>query len=215
MKRIVLVAILAAAFGSALPTPGWAQINLDGRVTISFTAVPPSMLFGFLAKTGRFELTLDPALQRSVTITLQDVKLRTLLDATCDSIGCRWSVDGNKLVVQALPPNPSRGKGWIEPPGKAMPAGSRFVNTPVETVLDAISRAAGEGSVYTVEELDPKQMVTVDVSNQDPLRAIALLATAAGLKPGSTYTIMLKRPAQKLTIIKTVMPKDEDSDSSK
>ncbi len=212
MTHIVRVLILAAAFGLALPASGSAQINLDGRVTISFTAVPPSMLFGFLAKMGRFEVSLDPVLQKSVTITLQDVKLRTVLDASCDSIGCTWSVDGNKLVVQALPPDPSRGKGWIEPPGKVMPAGSRFVNMPVETVLEAISRVAGEGSVYTVEELDPKQTVTVDLSNQDPLRAIAMLARATGLKAGSTYTITLKRPAQRLTIIKTVMPKDEDSD---
>jgi hypothetical protein len=212
MRRIALVLILVGGFGLTVSSPGWAQVNLDGRVSVSFTAVTPEMLFSFVAKMGRFEATVDPTLQKTVTITLQDVKLRTFLDASCDSIGCTWSVDGNKLMVQSLPPDPSRKQTWIEPPGKVMPAGSRFVNVAVDTVLEAISRVAGEGSVYTVEELDAKQTVTVDVSNQDPLRAIALLARAAGLKVGSTYTITLKRPAQRLTIIKTVMAKDQDND---
>jgi len=136
------------------------------------------------------------------------VTLRTLLDASCDSVGCRWRIDGNRLVIEALPPDPTRGRTWIEQPGRTMPAGAQFANTPVEVVLSAIARVAGEGFVYEVDEVDPNQPVTVDVSNCDVVRAVAMVVKAAGLKPGSPYTIRLRRPGQKLTIIKAIVPAD-------
>ncbi len=95
-----------------------------------------------------------------------------------------------------------------------MPPGSQFVNTPVRDVLDAIARVAGEGFDYRVDEVDANQPVTVDVSHQDVIRAIGLVVKAAGLKPGSPYTISLRRPGQKLTRINTTVPKSPESDDS-
>jgi hypothetical protein len=212
MKRIAIVLILAAVFGLSLPSNVRAQVNLDARISISFTSTPPAKLFHFVATGGDFEVTVDPILQKPITITLSDVTLRTVLNAVCDSVGCRWSIDGNRLVVGALPPDPTRGKTWIEPQGKTMPSGMQFVNTPVRDVLDAISHAAGVGFEYKVEEVDANQPVTVDFSNLDVMRAIGMVVKAAGLKPGSVYTITLLRPGQKPTIIKTGLPKDPEID---
>jgi type II secretory pathway component GspD/PulD (secretin) len=214
MKRMTLVLVLATVFSLGLRSSASAQVNLEARITISFTSVPPAMLFRSVATMSHFVAEVDPVLQKPVSITLEDVTLRTLLNAICDSVGCRWSIDGNgnRIVVEALPPDPSRGRTWIEPQGRAMPPGMQFVNSPVRAVLDAIARVAGEGFDYRVDEVDANQPVTVDVSHQNVLRAIAMVVKAAGLKPGSPYTITLRRPGQKLTIIKAIVPKSTETD---
>jgi hypothetical protein len=194
---------------SLCPAAG-AQPNLDARMTMSYDRGRPDTVFDFLARYLKLEPKVDPALQGALTLTLEDVKVRTLLDAMCDSLGCRWRIEGTALVIDALPPDTSRGRTWIEPRAAVMPSGSRFEKASVRTVLDAIGRAAGDASFYEVEELDSGRLVTVDVSNQDALRAIATVVKAAGLPPGSVYTVRLQRPGQRPTIIKSGLPKEPE-----
>jgi hypothetical protein len=210
MKRMALALILAAAFGLGPASTASAQGFLNGRVSVSFNSVSPAKFFRMLDMMG-FEPRVDPQLQKPFSITLEDVTVRMLLDATCDSIGCRWHVDGNTLVVEALPPDPSRGKTWIRPSGAVMPAGSQFTNTSVGTVFDAIGRTVGEGCSYQVDAVNAGQLVTVDLSNQDELRAIAKVVRAAGLAPGSPYAVIIRRPGQKPTVIQAVLGKEPDA----
>lgn len=184
-----------------------AQSVLDARMSMAYDHGRPSAAFNVLAESIGLEAKVDPSIQRTLRLTLEDVKVRTLLDAMCDSLGCRWRLEGRLLVVDALPPDPTRGRSWIARGAAVMPAGSRFDKASVRTVLDAIGRAAGDGSVYEVDELVSTRHVTVDVSNQDPLRAIAMVVKAAGMAPGSVYTVRLRRPGQKPTIIKSGLPK--------
>jgi hypothetical protein len=191
--------------------PAAAQSSLDARISMSFDHGQPAAVFTFLAQNLKLEPRVDAALQGSLTLTLQDVKVRTLLDAICDSLGCRWRIDGTALVVEAQPPDPSRGRTWIQPPrAVVMPAGSRFEKTSVRSVLDAIGRAVGDGSDYEVDGIDSTRLVTVDVSNQESLSAIAMVVKAAGLAPGSPYTVRLHRPGQKLIIIKSTLDKQPE-----
>jgi len=184
-----------------------AQSNLDARMSVSYDRGRVDTAFDYLARFLKLEPRVDPALQGTLTLVLEDAKVRTLLDAMCDSLGCRWRIEGTTLIIDALPPDPSRGRTWIEPRGAVMPSGSRFEKTSVKTILDAIGRVAGDGSIYEVEEIDSARLVTVDVSNQEALRAIATLVKAAGLPPGSIYTVRLQRPGQKPTIIKSGLPR--------
>ncbi len=217
MKRLALALILAAAFGLGVTPNASAQGFLDARVSIAFNAVSPGMMFRMVATNMvGMEATVDPRLQTPFSITLEDVTVRTVLDAACDSVGCRWHIDGIALVVEALPPDPSRKKtGGIRPRGPAMPAGSQFVNTPVSAVLDAIGRVAGEGCSYRIDAVNVNQVVTVDVSNQDELRAIANVVRAAGLAPGSRYAVIIQRPGQKPTVIQTVLPKEPEPEDNR
>jgi hypothetical protein len=210
MKRMALALVLAAALGLGLASNASAQGFLSTRVWVSFNSVSPARFFRMLDGMG-FEPRVDPQLQKPFSITLEDVTVRTLLDATCDSIGCRWHVDGNSVVVEALPPDPSRGKSGIRPSGAAMPYGSQFTNTSVGTVFDAIGRTVGEGCSYQVDALNAGQLVTVDVSYLDELRAIAKVVRAAGLAPGSAYAIVIRRPGQKPMVIQTVVPKEPEA----
>jgi hypothetical protein len=205
MKRLTLALALASAFGLGLTSNASAQGSLDVRATVSFNSVSPGRLFRTVAEMAGVEATVDPQLQRPFSITLEDVTVRTLLDAICDSIGCRWRINGNTLVVEALPPDPSRRKTWLRPNGAVMPAGSQFTNTSVGNVFDAIGRTVGEGCTYQVDAVNAGQLVTVDLSSQDELRAIAKVVRAAGLTPGSPYAIVIRRPGQKPTVIQTVV----------
>jgi type II secretory pathway component GspD/PulD (secretin) len=208
---MALALTLAAAFGLGVTSNASAQGFLDARVSIAFNSVSPSTMFRTVATNMvGIEATVDPQLQKPFSITLEDVTVRTVLDATCDSVGCRWHIDGNTLVVEALPPDPSRKKTWIRPNGAAMPAGSQFVNTPVSSVLDAIGRAVGEGCSYRIDAVNLSQLVTIDLSNQDELRAIAKVVRAAGLAPGSPYAVIIQRPGRKPMVIQTVLPKEPE-----
>jgi hypothetical protein len=216
MKRLALALLLAAGFGVGVPASASAQAFLETRISVSFSSTSPATLFGVVAQMtmGRIGLAVDPSLQRPTTITLEDVKVRTFLDASCDSIGCRWRIEGNRLIVEALPPDPSRGRTWIQPKGTGMPTGSQFAHTTVATILDVIGRVIGEGRSYEVDAVSPNQQVTVDISNQDALRAIATVVRAAGLRPGSEYTITVRRAGEKPTIIKTVLPKEPEPEET-
>jgi len=213
-KRGFVVLMLVTAFGLAVSVNVEAQAELDRRVTVSFTASKPGSMFSAVAKMNGLQANIDPALKKLVTLALEDVTLRTLLDAACDSIACRWRIDGNTLVVEALPFDPSRGKTWfMHPKGPAMPAGSQFSNESVASIMDAISRVVGEGATYEVPELDTGQLVTVDVSNQDALRAIAKVVKASGRTPGSPYTVTIRRQGEKPTIIKTAVAREPDEEN--
>ena len=206
MRRRLVVLMLVAACGQVVNAEDDGQVVTGRRATVSVTARQPTRVFALLAEMADLGMSIDPALTKPVTITLEDVTLRTLLDAICDSIGCRWRIDGHTLIVEALPFDPSRGKTWPSLKEPAMPPGSQFNKASVAAILDAISRAVGEGATYEVPELAAGQLVTVDVSNQDALRAIAKMVKAAGRASGSQYTVTIRRPGERPTIIKTVVP---------
>jgi hypothetical protein len=201
--RPMVVAAFLLSLGIAMPARG--QIDLKARTSISMEQVPPKVIFGSVATLMHFQVSVDPLLRRPASLTLEDVMLQTLLNAACDSIGCRWRVDGNQLTVEALPQDPTRGKTWFEPRGEVMPAGSRFSTAPVHSVLAAIGQVASGECV--IQELDARRTVTVDITNLDVIRAMVAVARAAGAQPGTPLTMRLNKPGQKPLIIHSSVPR--------
>jgi type II secretory pathway component GspD/PulD (secretin) len=109
MKRKIgsktwLVIALALA---VLPTVGAraAESPLDARINMAVHDAAADDTFRTFAKLMSAEAVVDPALKGTVTVELENVRVRTLLDAVCESIGCRWDLQpGNppKLRVSAL-----------------------------------------------------------------------------------------------------------------
>jgi type II secretory pathway component GspD/PulD (secretin) len=116
--RLALI-FLAAATGVARAEPtGGAGDKLDERIDMALKNAAPADLFGTFAKLfgPNAVAVVDPAVRGPVTIELHNVRARTLLDAVCESIGCRWSVAAAtpttpaKLFVVPLPAR-ERGEG--------------------------------------------------------------------------------------------------------
>jgi type II secretory pathway component GspD/PulD (secretin) len=119
-SRTWLVIALALAF---LPAAGAraAESPLDARINMAVRDAAADDTFRTFAKLMSAEAVVDPALKGTVTVELKNVRVRTLLDAVCESIGCRWELQpGNppKLNVSVLSPGkpaPSMKSGLKEP----------------------------------------------------------------------------------------------------
>jgi len=88
----LLAASAARGAGKGLDEP----LDLD--------VVKASGTFDLFARTAGLELAIDPAVAaKTLTLRVERVRVRTALDAACDSLDCRWRVEGGKLIVEAKP----------------------------------------------------------------------------------------------------------------
>jgi type II secretory pathway component GspD/PulD (secretin) len=73
---------------------------LDERVSLNLEKASTKDTFAALSQmVGADVVQVDPGVTGTVTVTLQNVRVRTLLDAVCESIGCRWDLQDKKLRV--------------------------------------------------------------------------------------------------------------------
>ncbi len=86
-------ALLLLAAGTVWAEPADPRNKLDERIDMTLKKAAPDDLFGSFAKMLGAEAVVDPALSEPVSIELHNVRTRTLLNAICESIGCRWSLE--------------------------------------------------------------------------------------------------------------------------
>ncbi|MDO8836154.1 MAG: hypothetical protein Q7V01_11185 [Vicinamibacterales bacterium] len=99
MTRVAFVclAMLAVATNSA------AQKDLAReRVTVQFSAVAVADVFPAMARSLGYDISADPNLRALVTFQAENVTAHTVLTAICESVGCRWRLEGNRMIVEAL-----------------------------------------------------------------------------------------------------------------
>jgi outer membrane lipoprotein SlyB len=77
-----------------------AQSKLDRRTTIDVTSAAPRDVYGSLAQTLECKLALPTDLDKPVTMHLENVTVRTALTAISESLGCRWALEGEMLLVR-------------------------------------------------------------------------------------------------------------------
>jgi hypothetical protein len=144
---LIFLAALAAAAGAAWAEPAGAGDKLDERIDMALKNAAPDDLFGSLAKLLGPDAVavVDPAVRGPVAIELHNVRARTLLDAVCESIGCRWS------VAAATPTAPA--KLLVVPlPAKEHGEGAR--KTPIKEPIDfKVTRADGRDVLRTFGEI--------------------------------------------------------------
>lgn len=79
---------------------------LEERIDLDLEAAPAQQVLAMFAQVLEAKAEIDPAVGGDITITLFDVTARTALNATCESLGCRWRLvgtDPTRLVVEPLP----------------------------------------------------------------------------------------------------------------
>lgn len=147
-----------------------AAAPLDMRVSVQFVNSKPADILEVLAKPAGLTVEVSSSDLRPVTITLTNVRLRTALDAICDTAACGWKLDGTTIKVTStgtsaasgLPPLVSLALDEVAVPdvfraiGAAVgvavviegrvegsPVSAKFTNAQTGAVLDYLCKNAG------------------------------------------------------------------------
>jgi type II secretory pathway component GspD/PulD (secretin) len=118
-----------------------AENPLDAKINIALRDAAPDDTFRSFAKLLSAEAEVAPALKGKVTVELHNVRVRTLLDAVCESIGCRWELQ---------PGNPPKLRVWLAPAGKPAPATRPVVDEPIDL---RVTSADGRDVLKTFGEI--------------------------------------------------------------
>ena len=76
-----------------------ASAPLDMRVSVQYVNSKPEHILQMLAKAAGLTVDVSSPDLRPVTLTLSNVRLRTALDAICDTAACAWKLDGTAIKV--------------------------------------------------------------------------------------------------------------------
>jgi type II secretory pathway component GspD/PulD (secretin) len=134
---------------------------LDERIDIQLQGAAAGDVFKSFGQLTGMEAVVDPALRGQISIVLEHVRVRTALDAACDSLYCRWEIQPGpppKLVVSALP-------GRNPKPAKTVPTDPIDLKVTKAEVRDLL-KTFGE-MVSAEVDLDPTLAgkVTLDLVN--------------------------------------------------
>jgi type II secretory pathway component GspD/PulD (secretin) len=172
-----LVGAMAQTTAPALAAPPGL---LDSKVELAVKEANPEELFETLGKLMGAEVVLEPGLTGKVSIELHNVRVRTILDALCESVGCQWTLDS-----LARPPKlrvtPGRTEPRPDPLGKHAlpkePIDLRVTDAEVQDLLQTFGQILGGKAV-----VDPAIQGKVSLDLQDTPLDLALNAVcmAAG-----------------------------------
>jgi type II secretory pathway component GspD/PulD (secretin) len=110
MKRTTKRAMLGLGFAGLLlvaaaarAEPGAGPGRLEDRVDLTLKNAAPEEVFRSFAKMLGAEATVDPGIHGPLSVELHNVRVQTLLDTVCESLGCRWKlVSGTPAKLQIL-----------------------------------------------------------------------------------------------------------------
>ncbi len=89
------------------------------------------------------EVKIDPSIDGDLTITLNNARVTTVMDAACDALGCRWTFEDGVLEFAPdpdyTPPKKADDKA-ADPLGE--PVNLELEDAPIRDVLGAFGRIA-------------------------------------------------------------------------
>ena len=175
----------ATAAAMAAPPPG----PLDSKIELAVTEANPEELFATLGKLMGAEVVLEPGLTGTmaskVSIELHNVRVRTILDALCESVGCQWALDSS-----AKPPKLRVTPGPVELRPDSLgkhalpkePIDLRVTDAEVQDVLRTFGQILGGKAI-----IDPAIKGTVSLDLQDTPCDEALSAVCTVARCDWTY----------------------------
>jgi regulator of replication initiation timing len=90
VPTLALAGLLLAPAAQASPDA------LDRRVSLDLQDVTAAEAFGSLARVAGVQVDLDGLADEKVSLELENVRVKTLLTALCESLGCRWELADGK-----------------------------------------------------------------------------------------------------------------------
>jgi len=148
----------------------------DERIDIKLTGAAAGEVFRSFGQLTGMQAVVDPALRGQISIVLEHVRVRTALDAACESLDCRWEVQEGpprKLVVSAL-------SGKNQKPAKTVPTDRIDLKVTKAEVRDLL-KTFGE-MVNAEVDLDPSLAgkVTLELENIPWNEALDTVCRQAG-----------------------------------
>ena len=101
--KVITTCLFAVCVLAGWPAPTAAQpdTNLNLRVSIDFKEARAQDVLKAVADAASLQLAIADEEMSRVTITLTNTRVRTALDAVCETAGCKWSiVDGQPPVLK-------------------------------------------------------------------------------------------------------------------
>jgi len=153
-----------------------AESLLDNRVSVSLEGAAPADTFRSIAQMANLNVVVDPDLREPVTILVRNVRLETVLDAICESIGCEWQLKAGKpsrLEVRSL--SPSGGTTTLAAPEE--PIDLKVSNAGVRDLLSTFAEIAN-----FQPDIDPRVTgtVTIAIEHTPYNEALDRVCAAAG-----------------------------------
>ncbi|HEX2224257.1 MAG TPA: hypothetical protein VHN15_08620 [Thermoanaerobaculia bacterium] len=90
-----------------LPATGWADRaemaqTLNTRISLKVTKAAPQEVLQTFGKLMSIEVEVDPEITKPLTLQVEQVTVKTALNATCESVGCKWWIQDDK-ILRAVP----------------------------------------------------------------------------------------------------------------
>lgn len=97
IPTLVVAALLVTGLAGADPDA------LDKRVSLDLQDATVEEAFRSLAHVAGVQISLEGVSGEKVSLELENVRVKTILSALCDSLGCRWELAGDKLLIVPVP----------------------------------------------------------------------------------------------------------------
>lgn len=181
MKNRALLALAAILLALLADPAGASPDALDQRVSLDIHDATVDEAFRSVARAAGVRITLEGVSGDDVTLRLENARVRTVLTALCDNLGCQWDFDdGNPPTLRVTP-----GPGAARPvkPAKSNAAALDAAIDLKVTSADVRDLLETTGEIMGARvEIDPeiKGKVTLDLDNAPLRKAIDAACESAG-----------------------------------
>lgn len=168
MKRTILAVLAAFLIGG---TANAAPDALDKRVSLDLRNATAEEAFKSLARVAGVQI-LAKDVTGEVTLELENVRVRTILTAICDTLGCRWDLqDGNPPKLRITPlPEAERPTPRVKPSPAALdaPIDLKVTDASVRDLLEIVAQIM---SAKAIVDSGVKGKVSLELEDT-PVRTI-------------------------------------------
>jgi type II secretory pathway component GspD/PulD (secretin) len=99
--RALTILVVTLAFLLGGPRASAANVDLDKRISLNLEDADLRMVFELYKEILGVEADIDPVIDKKISITFDDITVRTSLNAICESAKCRWElVEGDPGVLR-------------------------------------------------------------------------------------------------------------------
>jgi type II secretory pathway component GspD/PulD (secretin) len=177
MKTRIATAALALLLATGVA--GASPDALDKRVSLDLKDATVEEAFRSLARVAGVPIDLDGVSGEPVSLELENVRVRTILSALCDSVGCRWELAGGKLRVVPVPGDKPAPRVKPSPQALVAPLDLKVTNADVRDLLETVAQIM---SVRPIVDSAVKGTVSLEMDDMEVRKILDAICQSAGCR---------------------------------